>query len=67
VLTVCCMSRRGGGEEAGRLAGWMAGGGGRGEGSIAAGVFRKGVQTTCHWVQSHDPTTCCTSEQHEGA
>ncbi len=51
-LTVCCMSRRGGGED-GRLDGWLAGGGGKGEGregSIAAGVCRKGVQTTCHWV-----------------
>ncbi len=37
----------------------MRGEGGVGGGGSAAGVCRSGVQATCHWGCSHDPTTCC--------
>ena len=49
--------RRGEGEE---REGWGGGG-------SAAGVCRNGVQATCHWGCSHDPTACCVGIQHEGA
>jgi len=58
-LTVCRLGWRGEGERVRRGKG--------GGGGSAAGVCRNGVQATCHWGCSHDPTACCVGIQHEGA